>query len=167
MAFDMVSLATVTLPKLTRRERDAKRLRMGNDRADAIVTRLALVTMIALRDGRIATKFAFEAAFRASLRSDLCLQGWRWDAADHAAMALTGAALARIGAKRPTWNEGQPEYVIHAGLLIARSRCATCHGPLTGDQRKFCSSLCNSTHHERIARIMGTREAEAQGAVNV
>ncbi|MGO4643232.1 hypothetical protein AB4Z43_32910 [Mesorhizobium sp. 2RAF45] len=94
------------------------------------------------------TPFAFEATCRYSIRSRLCLKGWGWHEADATAADIVGEAMRLIGARRPPWAEGQPEYVqLGAGALIERTRCVQCHGPLPDDHRKFCGQHCAQAHH--------------------
>lgn len=54
------------------------------------------------------TKFAFEGACHAGLRARLCLEGTAWPQADKFANEVVNEALRRIGASRPTWQEGSP-----------------------------------------------------------
>ncbi|MBL0934244.1 MAG: hypothetical protein IBJ07_05795 [Rhizobiaceae bacterium] len=99
------------------------------------------------------TPFAFEATCRHALRSKLCLEGWKWHEADSLSVEIVTTALNRIGARRPTWAEGQPEYVQNgAGALIERTRCIRCHKPLPEGHFKFCSFLCGQSHREIIGR---------------
>jgi hypothetical protein len=90
------------------------------------------------------TYFAFEGACRHGLRAGLCLDGWRWPQADATAEGIVAAALQRIGASRPTWEQGQPEYTEpHA------SRCLRCRRVITeDDRRKYCSDLCRRAHQQ-------------------
>ncbi|RAH99851.1 hypothetical protein DLJ53_19085 [Acuticoccus sediminis] len=100
------------------------------------------------------SKFALEAPIRYAIRSKLCLQGKSWDVADTIAKDVVSRALAMIGAVRPTWLEGQPDYVqLGAGAQIKRSRCVRCHKPLPGEHTKFCGTLCANAHHMRLARL--------------
>lgn len=126
-----------------------------------IVRRMALVMLGDFREGIAASLFAYEGRFTAELRAALCLVGWPWPIADQVARDLVGEALRRINANRPSWNEGQREYVIKAGLLIERTRCVTCHNRLTGEQVKFCSKLCNDRWHRRLDRLRAANEDAA------
>lgn len=72
-------------PRLTRAARDAARGRLGKMRAEAVAAVLARLTREAVAEGRVASPFAYEAPFRALVRSQLVLQGWRWQPADDAA----------------------------------------------------------------------------------
>lgn len=100
-----------------------------------------------------ASKFEFEASCRHGIRSSLCLQGWSWTDADLIATEIVAAALNRIGAERPTWAEGQPEYTQNGGgALIERTRCIRCHTQLPEGHYKFCSKLCGQSHREVLIR---------------
>lgn len=135
--------------KLTRRERDAARQRLSKDRAEHVVGHLCAITRHALAMGRIITPLSYEALFRRVIRSELCLQGWPWKAADETALGLVAVVFAILQVKRPSWSEGQPEWTIERGTLIARTRCAHCGNKLEGDQLKFCSAPCRNTYHLR------------------
>src|SRR5690606_7695490 len=77
------------------------------------------------------TPFAFEASCRHGLRSRLTLEGWNWKDADDTAADIVATALRQIGAKRPTWAEGQPDWAQNgSGTMIERTRCIRCRGPL-------------------------------------
>ncbi|RWA76672.1 MAG: hypothetical protein EOQ28_03020 [Mesorhizobium sp.] len=94
------------------------------------------------------TLFAYEASCRYGIRTRLCLAGWGWEDADAEAADIVATALRIVGAKRPIWAEGQPEWVQNgAGALIERTRCIQCLGPLPEHHRKFCSQLCAKAHH--------------------
>jgi hypothetical protein len=54
------------------------------------------------------TRFAFEAACRHDLRAQMCLAGMAWSRADATAAEIVSEALARIGAQRPSFEQGQP-----------------------------------------------------------
>ena len=58
--------------------------------------------------------FEFEASCRHGLRSGFCLAGESWARADVMAAEIVRESLHRIGARRPTWEEGQPEYTQQA-----------------------------------------------------
>lgn len=89
-----------------------------------------------------ASKYEFEAFCRHDLRSRLCLEGWRWSEADTAAADVVGTALNRIGAERPTWKQGQPEYTQEGFAPIERTRCVSCGDNLPEENRLFCSRTC-------------------------
>lgn len=152
------------LRKAARRERDALRGRLGKTRFDAILTDIVAVIRLAFAAGATATLFGLEGPLRAALRSDLCLQGWRWRDADTMARFLLEEAFRTVRAERPDWNEGQPEWVISSGDLIERTRCAQCHNPLPEGRPKFCSDGCRNVYHLRLIR---RREAQEDLALDL
>ena len=121
-------------------------------RKSTIVSEVAGVIRQAFIEGEIASLWGLEGTLRASLRADLCLRGWRWEIADQTAKDIVAGAHTVIGAKRPSWYEGQPDYAVSEGLLIERTRCANCHKALPEDRKKFCSHLCYDAHHHRLSR---------------
>ncbi|MBL3568872.1 hypothetical protein BV509_09130 [Rhodovulum sulfidophilum] len=149
---------------LKRRERDARRGKMAAVRVDRLTDAMAAQMRAAFTEGHAASLFAFEGPFRHAIRSGLCLQGWKWAAADEMAAAMVAEALRKAGAKRPSWNEGQPEWTIESGTLIERTRCQRCHKPLPEDHHKFCSDLCRTSHHAALWRL---READGESAVTM
>lgn len=109
------------------------------------------------------TPFAAEGPCRAGIRSSLCLQGWSWQAADDVAAEIVAAALNVVGAKRPTWYQGQPEWTQPGALPIERQRCIRCGKRLPEGHYKFCSKDCsNALHEER--RASRSREERALAA---
>ena len=127
---------------------------------------VATVIRLTFAAGRISTLFGLEGAIVAALRSDLCLQGWRWREAHGAAANIVHIAHGLLGAERPTWYEGQPDFVISPGLLIERTRCKRCHRPLPEGRPKYCSNACKSTDQKAIAAIRdATSEIAADRAV--
>ena len=123
--------------------------RLNKDRRRHLVNLIAAI----LKAGD-PTPFAFEATCRNGLRTRFCLAGWDWAKADSVATDIVLRALMQIGAQRPTWDEGQPEYSQQgAGALIERTRCIRCHSRLEGIQRKFCSDLCGAAHYKHVASI--------------
>lgn len=106
------------------------------------------------------SKFSYEAACRYGLRRAFCRQGWRWIEADATAADIVAAALRSIGAQRPTWKEGQPEWTQDGFAPVLRTRCLRCHKPLEGIQRRFCSALCADGHSGSLARIQMKNEAD-------
>lgn len=144
-----------------RRERDARRGRLGRGRYDDLVKQLAAVIRLAFETGATGSLLGLEGPLRHAIRSDLCLQGWRWRDADTMARELLDDAFRAVNAKRPTWNEGQREWTIEAGTLIGRTHCANCHGPLPEERHKFCSDLCKSNHYSALASIKRANEETA------
>lgn len=137
--------------KQVRREREARRGRLGNARFDALAGELAAVIRLAFEAEDTGSLFGLEGPLRHGIRSDLCLAGWRWADADQMARELLDEAFRRARAVRPTWNEGQSEWVIHQGTLIERTRCANCGKRLPRENRKFCSDLCRWSHNTRLS----------------
>jgi hypothetical protein len=153
-----------SLRKAAQRERDKLRGRMGAGRFDAILGELVAVIRLAFAAGATGSLFGLEGPLRHAIRSDLCLQGWRWRDANGMACALLEEAFRTVRAERPSWNEGQPEWTIEAGTLIERTRCVRCHKPLPETHKKFCSDLCRTSHHLRLYRL---REAGEDLAVHM
>lgn len=125
---------------------------------------VAKVIRLAFAAGRITTLFGLEGALQAALHADLCLRGWHWVDAHQAATYIVEGARSLLGAKRPDWYEGQPEYVIAEGVLIERTHCKRCHGPLLEESRKYCSALCRYADHKALAAM---RAASADQAADM
>ncbi|MFD1482994.1 hypothetical protein [Paracoccus nototheniae] len=142
-----------------RRERDGLRGRLGKDRSEAIVAGLRRIMRHEFVEGRTATLFGLEGPMRHAMRETLCLQGWQWADADDTARQLVAAALASLWAIRPTWNEGQPEWTIEQGTLIARTRCARCQAPLPEGHYKFCSRLCSTAFNSWLSNMRRAEES--------
>lgn len=162
----MTPEARMMLRKERRRERDAIRGRLGEGRFDILVAELARVIRLAFEAGDTGTLFGLEGPLRAGIRSDLCRQGWGWDRADMAARDLLDEAFRTVHAIRPSWDEGQPEWVTHAGTLIERTRCARhgCGKPLPEGHYKFCCRLCQLAHNSSVSRL---KEASADNVVEL
>lgn len=153
--------------KRLRRERDARRDMLGAGRFDALVKELAAVIRLAFEAGATASLFGLEGPLRAGIRADLCRQGWRWIGADDMAREILAEAFRRVNAVRPSWEEGQQEWAIHAGTLIERTRCVRCHKPLPEGHFKFCSNTCGASHHQRMAtRKRASDETAVRLAIN-
>ncbi|RCW86619.1 hypothetical protein [Paracoccus lutimaris] len=153
--------------KRLRRERDARRDMLGAGRFDALVKELAAVIRLAFEAGATASLFGLEGPLRAGIRADLCRQGWRWIGADDMAREILAEAFRRVNAVRPSWEEGQQEWAIHAGTLIERTRCVRCHKPLPEGHFKFCSNTCGASHHQRMAtRKWASDETAVRLAIN-
>lgn len=95
------------------------------------------------------TPFAAEGPCRAGIRESLCLDGWRWSRADDEAADIVAAALAEVGARRPTWQQGQPEYTQPGALPILRQHCINCAKPLPEGHYKFCCRPCAKAYASR------------------
>jgi mono/diheme cytochrome c family protein len=152
------------LRRAARREQERFKGRLGQARFAAIRAELVAVIRLAFAAGATGSLFGLEGPLCAAIRSDLCLQGWRWRDANDMAKLLLSEAFFVVGAERPSWAEGQPEWVISAGNLIERTRCANCHGPLPEERPKFCSDLCKNAHGLRVMRL---REAQEDTALDM
>jgi hypothetical protein len=130
--------------------------------------RLALRDQIAdiLRTGE-PTPFAFEAACRHGLRRALVAMSWKWAIADTVAADIVAAALRDIGAKRPTWYEGQPEFT---RTVQERWRCANkkCGKPIERESDQvmlYCGEPCRlRAKSERQAADRRKEQAAASRA---
>lgn len=114
----------------------AKR-KLNRDRQRVLVDRIAVI----MREAE-PTHFAVEGPCRAGIRRSLCLQGWTWAGADTVAAEIVLSALNRVGAKRPDWYQGQPEYTQPGALPILRENCVRCARPLPDGHRTFCGPVC-------------------------
>lgn len=124
--------------------------RMNKERLDVLVGRTAAI----LRTGDL-TLFAHEAACRHGMRSAFCLDGRSWALADAMAASIVDKALKRIGASRPTWQDGQP--LIDGDDLTEWHYCKRCGTPLPAGHRKWCSDLCMKSHYNEIGNKEGAR----------
>ncbi|WP_444462565.1 hypothetical protein [Rhodobacter capsulatus] len=158
----MLQLPAHMINRKERRARDARRGRMGEARYNALAKELARVIRLAFQAGATGSLWGLEGPLRAGIRSDLCLQGWGWCAADLLAREVLEDAFRIAGAMiRPTWNEGQPEWTIEAGTLIERTRCVRCHKPLPEGHHKYCGDICGSAHRAYTRRAGMATEATA------
>ncbi|PZU23804.1 MAG: hypothetical protein DI589_05915 [Shinella sp.] len=88
------------------------------------------------------TPFENEGAIRAGLRAGMCVEGHSWTEADDTAQGLLVAAFQRVGARRPSWEQGQRQYT------IAEENCNWCGMEIADEDRagnrkaRFCSSVC-------------------------
>lgn len=122
--------------------------KLARHRREAIVEKLVVMMRAAEP-----TPFAVEAPARVGVRSALCLQGWRWAHADVAAAEVVASALNRVGAVRPTWEQGQPEHTQQAVLPILRERCSRCGKKMPEDAHgleKYCGPVCASAAKEDL-----------------
>lgn len=106
----------------------------GKDRENAIDSILTR-----MRDWR-QSPFEQEGPARAGVRSALCLAGHSWARADAEAASLVSEALKRIGARRPSWDEGQWQY------SHPRENCYRCNSPIDMEDQargfRYCSDVC-------------------------
>lgn len=114
------------------------------------------------------TPFAFEAPCRHGLRRALCLAGWRWGRADAMADEIVSTCLRAVGAKRPSWNEGQPDWTRQGAFPIERDRCRHCARPMPSERWIYCSDECQRAvaylrfeERKRSERMAGSLTAEA------
>ncbi|MCK0198980.1 hypothetical protein MWN34_18945 [Ancylobacter sp. 6x-1] len=143
--------------KVRRKQQRAKSARQLNaDRA----SHLADLTAKILRTGQ-PTNFAFEGACLTGIRASLCLDGWTWPDAHDAARTVVGVALKQIGAIRPTWNQGQPEY-LDLTELEGEVHCRRCRrkideerGSHGGRRVRFCSKMCSNAARKDKERFSG------------
>lgn len=97
--------------------------------------------MDAMSDWR-STPFEHEGAMVAGLRSSLCLEGHSWGRSDLEAHSLVSQTLKKMGAVRPTWDQGQREY------SLPEEYCNWCYIEMPEDQYRgirkgrFCSPVC-------------------------
>lgn len=97
--------------------------------------------MDVMRDWRW-SPFEHEATCVHGLRSGFCLQGNGFRAAEAEAMALVGEAINLLGLKRPTWEQGQPDWT------TIGENCSWCRRRLEDDDelggrtRRYCSVEC-------------------------
>lgn len=112
------------------------------------------------------TAFALEAPCRHGLRVGLIMDGWSWGAADAEAALIVLAALDMAGARRPTWQAGQPEFC-QPGVIPPppRTTCARCGRPLELLQRRFCSKVCKTAARNDRARRDDREEMNAKEKV--
>jgi hypothetical protein len=116
------------------------------------------------------TKFRFEGFCRAALRCGLILQAhYSWHLADVLAEIIVRRALAHIGARRPNWAEGQPEFTAVPGFAPAeRYYCERCGQPMPEGRRLYCSRICaqGATNDRRYRELREMSEAE-RGAMQM
>lgn len=122
---------------------------------------VAGVIRLSFAAGEISSWLGLEGTMRAALRADLCLRGWQWRDANQAACDIVAHAHSLLGAERPSWYEGQPEYILAPGVLIERTRCRRCRKKLPEERPTFCSDICRRGHHTMLARIRAEADGEA------
>lgn len=117
---------------------------------DDLRNRLLDTVIVILKEGR-PTLFALEGTCRHHVRAFLCVEGWGWEEADIASADIVLTALNRIGAKRPSWADGQPEYRGN-GFHGNMRRCINqkCHALLEDNQKLYCSDHCR--HYVVVTR---------------
>ncbi|SKA28510.1 hypothetical protein [Consotaella salsifontis] len=148
-------------PILSIRVQPAPPRRLNKDRRRALIDKLTEIMQAAEP-----TPFAAEGPCRTGVRQSLCLQGWQWAYADAAAIDVVSAALSIVGAKRPNWYEGQPEWTQPGALPILRERCARCGKPLPEENRLWCSDVCAHAAKMDRQRQRWGEEAYSQWKAN-
>tara|TARA_R110002020_G_scaffold5179_4_gene21913 strand:- start:1075 stop:2208 length:1134 start_codon:yes stop_codon:yes gene_type:complete len=93
--------------------------------------------------------FENEGPCRHGLRRAIISKGHGWTPADAEAALLVAEGLQRMGAVRPSYDEGQWVY------SVSPDYCCSCHGPIDpADQARgfrFCSAGCAGRAYERRA----------------
>lgn len=117
---------------------------------EGLIRSIGIVVSDALDAGEATTHWTFEGLLIAILRAEMCLRGITWRDADEAARAVVIEALTAMGAKRPSWQEGQPEWTDGGVIRETRTLCANCEGPLPEGHKVYCGELCgNAARHRR------------------
>src|SRR3546814_20693570 len=98
------------------------------------------------------TAFSLEGELRHRLRSSLCRQGADWILADLLAAAIVEDALRNVGAQRPTWQHGQPEWSEEGVIYIQRPRRIRCRRPPPPGHRPYYPHLCAPAPPHALAR---------------
>jgi predicted nucleic acid-binding Zn ribbon protein len=136
------------------------------------VRKLRRSRRIAIRDACAAimrearpTPFRVEAVCRHTLRVSLIFNSWSWAEADNEAALIVQAALQIVGAKRPSPQEGQPEWAQEAVLPILREHCMRCRKPLPPGHWKYCSSICGAAADADRVRFLDREERYAKEKV--
>lgn len=127
---------------LARRARKAERRRLRFKDEATLIRSIVIVLREAREDGRATTHFTYEGMLTAMLRAELCLRSVPWAVANDAARNVVGEALRALGAKRPSWQEGQPEWTDGGVIRDTRVTCANCQRPLPEERKVYCSKLC-------------------------
>lgn len=140
-------------------------MKIRKSRFDMLVGQLSRTIRLAFEAGETGSLFGLEGPLRAGIRADLCRHGWRWQEADDAARELLASAFRAVRANRPGWDEGQPEWAIHAGTLIERTRCVRCKKPLPEGHFRFCGGLCASAHFHATEKRKQAVEDQAYDKV--
>jgi hypothetical protein len=117
---------------------------LNGDRRAHVIEEIKAV----LRDFK-STPFEHEADCWHGLRRSLCLAGHGWHVSDATAADIVGEALRAIGARRPSWEQGQREHVDYLDT------CSQCGRPMPeemvsgGRRYRYCSSECARVALER------------------
>lgn len=158
----MLQMPAHLINRTERRALDATRGRLADARRKALVDAVVAMTRQAFNEGIIGSKFGLEGATRHRIRSALCLQGWGWADADRTARDIMDMVFARLGAARPPWDEGQPEWAQKgASASLGRMGCARCRKALPEGHHKFCGKLCADAYHAQMERLRRANEDAA------
>ncbi|WP_062225652.1 hypothetical protein [Aureimonas frigidaquae] len=130
--------------KAIRRAAEQKRA-LGERKTAAMVETIIPI----LRIGQ-PTMFQFEGTCRYAVRVLLISRGFTWADADANALEVVRIALGKIGAKRPSWLQGQPEYREPDPTSWRHRHCAGCGGILEEFHRgTHCCEECASITRKR------------------
>jgi hypothetical protein len=134
------------------------RYKITRERRRTLVDRVAT----GLRKGE-PTVFALSATCRHNLRRAFIVEyHWPWIVADIVAARIVRQALDRVGARVPSWEEGQ-RYYAQADLFCA-AYCVNC-GALLLNRRdaRFCGRACSNAHWAAIKTITMHDNGRAYG----
>lgn len=138
---------------LSRKQRKKLELRLSRERRK----RLTEVAAAVMREA--ANPFNAEGPLRHGYRSGLCLEGWSWGDADDEAAQIVAIALRWVGARRPTWEEAQPEWWVQ---LIEHTHCVRCTRRIpderTGGNKGrgavlYCSNECAQSAYQQRSHL--------------
>lgn len=124
----------------------------------------ALVDTRRILENWRSSPFEFEGPAVAGVRSGLCLDGTPWAVSDIVAHDLVAETLRDMGARRPTWEEGQP------GAVDELVRCLWCSRELPPEntlghrKMRYCDEVCakSAFEHKAFERRSGADRAYAQ-----
>lgn len=110
------------------------------------------------------TPFARMAACVHALRVALIVEhGRRYQSADILARLIVLAALTRIGAKWPRWEDGQRGRTAGGAIKEPEaSRCRNCGARLNDHRQYFCRHRCAILHNNRKYREQAQQEELAR-----
>jgi hypothetical protein len=114
-----------------------RRFRFTKDQRLRFIAKCAAM----LRNGD-PTAFEQSSALIHTTRKKLCLRGWPWIIAQETATDIVVRALDQIGARRPSWIEGQPEYTEIGFEMRIDAVCWQCGDRLPMFKKKFCCGEC-------------------------